>query len=279
LEIDQLESQAVRAGRVHLHDVDHRQGRQWISGGFTTHVWNRSLGQLFFCALGANSTTGAGPYTHTITPGSLTGDSLTIQVGIPDTAGTVQPFTFDGCKVNTLTMEATAGELGMLSVDVIGQGFTTGTALASATYATGLAPLSFVHGSVSIAASSVANVEKFSLEINNGFEPRHFIGSATGSEPLQKVLQTVTGTLDMEFDGLTDFNRYANATQAALVLGFSDGTNSVTVTMNVRYDGSSPELNGTDVVKISQPFKALGSTDAAACTVVLVNSDATITGA
>jgi hypothetical protein len=276
-EIDQLESRAIRANRLQLSTLDYTTGRKWISGGFETEMYSQSLGSLFFCAMGANSTTGGGPYTHTLTPGDLTADSLTIQGGYPDTAGTVQPFTYSGVKVNTLTVEANAGELGKITVDVIGQALTTATALATASYAASNSPMTFIQGAVTLASSAVTNCEKFSLSIANGFNPRHFIGAAATSEPLQATQQVISGTLDMEFDGLTDYNRYRNATQAALVLAFSDGTNSMTATMNVYFSGGTPQVDGAGIVKISQPFKALGTTDAAACTIVLVNSDSLLT--
>jgi len=276
LNIDQLEAKAIRANRLQLDTLDSFQGRKWISGSFSTELYNRSLGPLFLCAFGANVTAGSNPYTHTMTPGDLTGDSLTIQCGVPDTAGVVQPFTYAGCKVNQLTMEANAGELATLNVDIIGQTVVTATSLASASYSATLNAYTFIEGAVTVAGSSVANCEKFSLNINNGFNPRHFVGSANTSEPLQATQQVVSGTLDMEFDGLTDYNRYVNATQAALVLTFSDGANSIVSTMNVRYDGTTPSLDGAGIVKISQPFKALGTTDAAAITTVITNVDATL---
>jgi hypothetical protein len=44
--------------------------------------------------------------------------------------------------------------------------------------------------------------------------------------------------------------------------------------MNVRYDGAPFDVAGKGITKVKVPFKCVGSTDAAAITVVTVNSDA-----
>jgi hypothetical protein len=47
--------------------------------------------------------------------------------------------------------------------------------------------------------------------------------------------------------------------------------------MNVRYDGDTPDDNGRDIIPQSIPFKAVGTTDAAAFNVQWKTTDATPT--
>ena len=70
-----------------------------------------------------------------------------------------------------------------------------------------------------------------------------------------------------------------NGTENALVLTIDAGSAAkCVITTNVRYDGSTPEVQGRGVTALKVPFKCLGpSTDAGAITAVLTNSDATPT--
>jgi len=58
-----------------------------------------------------------------------------------------------------------------------------------------------------------------------------------------------------------------------MVLDFTSGTDRVTITTNVRFDGESPQVGGREILTQSVPFKCVGTTDAAAITAVLVNGD------
>ncbi|MGK3946779.1 hypothetical protein ABK046_51500, partial [Streptomyces caeruleatus] len=71
-----------------------------MAGQITHELSPANIGMLLVQAMGAVSTSGAGPYTHVITPGPLVATrSLTVQVGTPDFGGTVRPFNFTGCQV------------------------------------------------------------------------------------------------------------------------------------------------------------------------------------
>lgn len=273
-QIQQLESSAIYANALQLRTAQWAPGTKQVGGTLNLELYNLSLGTLLKHTFGTVNTSGAGPFTHTYTPGDLLGDSLTIQVGKPDVAGVVQPFTYTGCKVPSMTITATQGEYTKMSLDVVGQAETTVTALASASYNANLDPFTFIQSSLSIAGSAVATCSQVSLTIANAFKANRFnIGAATMLQPLQNGLQMVTGTATVEFESLTAYNRYVNGTTAALVLAMNDGTSTLTFTLNTRFDGTTPVVPGTDVLTFDIPFKALGTTDGAAVTAVLVNTD------
>jgi hypothetical protein len=63
-------------------------------------------------------------------------------------------------------------------------------------------------------------------------------------------------------------------TEGSMVLAFVSGTSSLTITMNVFYTGESANVTGPGLVKQGIPFEVIsGTSDAAAITAVLVNSD------
>lgn len=277
-EIDRLESEGIIAGQRVLRSEQWAAGNVDVGGDIQTELFQQGMGALLKACFGAVSTTGSGPYTHTFTPGDLTDDHLSVQVGKPDVAGTVQPFSFYGMKVSDWELSIDAGGLVKMTNSLIGKQLATSDALATASFGTGAAtPFTFRHATASIAGGA-ANVKKFTIKGSNGLDgDRRFIGSEYRAEPLEADLREYSGTVDLEFESLTQCNRFRNANEVALVSTISAGAAaSLTITMNVRFDGSTPEVDGRGIVQLSAPYKCIGtSTDASAITAVLVSNDTT----
>ncbi|CAB5217866.1 hypothetical protein UFOVP209_25 [uncultured Caudovirales phage] len=342
---DRLESSGIIAGRRILASNQWNGGNITTAGDLSLELYNRGLGKLFTVMFGNVTTTGAGPYTHTFTPGDLLGDSLTVQVGRPSVDGTVNPFTYTGMKVMSWDLSCNVGEIAKLKLTFAGQnetvsrtvsdGVTTssntsvtsatasfasddvgkpisgtgiaanttiasvtnattivlsqnatatgtsvaltiGVPLASATYPSTIKPLKFNHAALTVAGSTI-KAKGFTLSGNNALaDDRRYLGQQTISEPLEKDLRNYDGSLDLEFTDLTQYRRYLQASEVALVISFTSGADSVTITTNVRLDGETPVVAGRDILKQKVGFKAIGSsTDASAVTAVLVNSDST----
>lgn len=73
---------------------------------------------------------------------------------------------------------------------------------------------------------------------------------------------------------MTQYDRFLDGDEAALVLTFDNGTESLVATLNVRFDGESPELSGVELLEQPIPFVATSSTnDSSAITVVLTNGE------
>ena len=152
-----------------------------------------------------------------------------------------------------------------------------GKALASASYASGAKPVKFNHGYVTIGGSAV-NVKSATVSMDNGLSvDRRYLGSKNIAAPKEAALRAYTGSLDVDFDDLTQYNRYLAGDTFALVLGFTVGSYSLTITQNARYEpGQTPQVGGPGIVGQTLGYKSLGSTDAAAITAVLVNGDSTV---
>lgn len=116
-----LESAGIIAGKLVLLSQSWSTGNISAGGDIGFELYDRSLGILFNQMFGTTVTTGAGPYTHTFTPGNLYGKSMTVQVGVPGVNGTVQPFTYPGCKVDSWKMGCAAGEIATLGLTLIGR--------------------------------------------------------------------------------------------------------------------------------------------------------------
>jgi Phage tail tube protein len=340
-EVGRLESKGIRAGRRTV--AVWRPGARKVGGQVRVELPNLNLAPLLRHMFGAVTTTGAGPYTHTATPGDLTGKSMTLQVGRPDLTGTVQPFTYTGCKVRSWELGAQAGQLAQLTLDhtaaaewpvrtvadgtttnasaavtsataafgasdvgkpISGAGipagatiasvqsanaatlsanatataagvtFTIGVALAVASYPA-IVPFSFVEGTVTLAGAALP-VASFSLKGDNGLDDARIRdGSPYVREQLENGLRAYTGSLAADFLSLGPYTRFANGTEAPLVLAFSNGADSLTITTNARLDGDTPTVADMTVLNQPLPFACVSATsDAAAITAVLVNADA-----
>ena len=265
-----LISNAIRAGRRTPSCVS--TGAKTVEGTISTELYVAPLATQLKHMFGTIGTAGAGPYTHTASPGTTDDKSLTIQVGIPDSSGTVQPFTYKGAKFQGWTLGATAGEIATLELDVVAQDYVTATALASASYLSGC-PFTFVHGSVSVAGTPLTEVKGFELSCSRPLRKEHVIGSALIMKPVEIGRSEYSIEVDTEFTDLT-LHDLANSA-VAVVLAFSDGTNSLTITCNAWVTATTPEVGGEGSVT-SFGFSAMpyGSTDANAITAVLVNSEA-----
>lgn len=273
-DIARMKSRGLRAGRI--ANFQWKPGTRKIAGGVNLELPNVNVAPLLKHIFGAVTTTGAGPYTHTFTPGDLSGLSFTSQIGRPDLAGTVNPFTYTGCKVAGAEFACSAGEIASLNLDLSAQAESTATGLAVATYPASWAPFVFTEGTLTIAGSAV-NVKSASVKVDNNMAADRFrLGSAAIKEQFRNGMANYTGTVAADFESLTAYNRFVNGTESALVLAFNNGSQSLTITCNVEFDGDTPTVGGPDLLDQPLPFTCTSATsDAAAIQAVLVNTDVT----
>lgn len=127
LEKERLESEGIYAGRRVLDSDQWNGGPITVGGDIGLELTNRGLGTLFRHMFGGKSTSGSDPYTHTFTPGDLSGLAFTTQVGVPGVGGSVHPKTAAGCKVASWEIAFAAGEITTLGLSVVGMNLQSGT--------------------------------------------------------------------------------------------------------------------------------------------------------
>lgn len=277
-EIERHDSMGIRAGR--LITAAWKPGSKTIGGTLETELWNTDIATLFRHMFGAVSVaTNSSQWNYTFTPADTTGESMTWQVGKPAIDGTVHPFTWGGVKIGSWTLTAEVGSLVMLSLDAVAMTETNGVSLAVASYDATLAPFVFTEASLLVAGSTNNVVSSVELTCDNGLTERPRLGSDTSREYLQNGFREITGTFTKDFESLTQYNRFVNADETALVLKFDNGTEKLVLTCNVRYDGGPPSLSGPELLEEEVAFKVIHSTsDALGITAVLTNAEG-LTGA
>lgn len=284
--IERMESQGLRASSRLLRSDRWASGRKSVEGDIEHELANKGFGiKLKHCLGGVSTSQPASVsdptvFDHIFTPGDLP-TSFTEQIGRPDRSGTVQPFTYEGCRVASWSLGAAIGEFGKLKLSIIGEDEKTGTALAVASYPAGQTLMTFVNGSLTVGGSA-SPVRSFSIGGNNGLAGDDYaLGSALRRSPLEAALREYTGEVDADFVGLGDYNRFINGTEAALEFLFEGATISnafkfqTKITANVRFDGDTPNVGGPAEIRLPLKFKCVGNTSASALTVLYRTTDST----
>lgn len=284
VDVGKIYSRGIGTGRFQRND----RVKSYIkgaAGSIEMDVLNKSFGLWFQHMLGQDTITGAGAdKTHTCIhdPLALQGKSLTLQVGRPDIAGVVQPFTFEGGKVVDWELKAAIDEKLSLAVNMDFENVLTGMALAAAAYVASQEMFVFTEGALTVAGAAVP-VRSFSIKGNNALATdRRFLGN-TKKEPLAAGEMAIEGTLDAEFESLARYAAWVAGTQAQLILTFTLATLipttavpfSLTVTIpKIEYTGETPKVGGPEIVRQGAPFKALYNGTDPILSLVYVTSDA-----
>lgn len=216
---------------------------QHMVGGFST-----------FSSIVQQSSTAA--WLQTITPGPLTGKTGTLQIGKPDSSGTVRPFSYVGAKVAEWTLTSELEQMAMFALNFDAwqeltpdnpQGTTAGPALTSPTYAAGQQFFHFTQGTI-YNSGTLANagsnptittlgspvaagyIKKIEVKCANALDTsRYFFGGTGGStvpgvkgDQLENGFRKIGGQLDVEFNSLSGFyDTFAADTTTTLELIFT----------------------------------------------------------
>lgn len=277
--LERLESAGIIAGKRVLLSQQWNGGNTKVGGAVQMELNDRGMSTLFKHMFGGIATTGTGPYVHTITPGNIDGQSLTVQFGRPNVSGTVTPFSYLGAKITDWELACKAGEIATLGLTVLAQSETTGSALAIAAYSAGTKPVKFNHATVTTFGGTQVPITMLSIKAANNLtsDERRFLGSQLLSEPLEKDLRSYTFEADIEFTDTTMYGLYTAGTEVALVVTFTVGSNIVAITGNVRLDGDTPNVAGRSILtqKVTGKFIASGGTDSTALQIVITDTVAT----
>ena len=281
------QSNGIRTGRRY-GGQGRRITRHDAGGPVSFEVATEGFGFLFEHLLGAVATVEDVPstvYSHTFTPGTLTGKSLTLQKGVQKTDGTVQAFTYPGAKIVSGDFKIAADGLLMFDAEFDAQQEETATGLAAASYATPTI-FSYSEGTVKVGGATKGNVRSVgSLKItNNLLTERFFLGNAgTKDEQTNVPFDSIAGALDVEFQNTSDFyDLFVADTATEIELEFVGpqiaGGHFATLTITVadgRFEGETPKVSGPELVFQNVPFVGLDPAAGDAVTIVYKTLDAT----
>lgn len=232
--------------------------------------------------LGAVAT--AGPtdstYTHTGTVGDLAGKGFTYQVYRPYYRTGGQAFTYAGGKVNKWELSNSVEGNLVAKLDCMFATVSTATAKATASYPSGMEPLSWAGGVVTIGGTAV-DIAEISVSGDNKLEPDWYIrGNTAAKEPFSKGLREVAWSIKCDWESLTQYNRVASLTAAGALativgtwtgptlLGATTYPNLVVTIHSARFDQIKNTVDGPD--PLAQELSGVGLGPAAGTTPVTV---------
>lgn len=290
LDAQRIESAGLRAGTRSLRSDRFAINRKGAAGSVTMEVLSKGFG-WWLKHLQGTVATGAlvdSTYTHTGTVGSLVGDSFTMQVGKPDTADTVRPFTYTGCKVPGWKLSCDVDGIALLEVDVDAKDEDTAVALATASYPTAAELLTFVGGQLNVGGVATDIVD-VTISVGNSLKTdRHYQRrSSLKKEQLENGWREITADITVDFDSMAHYNRFASLTAtgalAAVDVGWRGPTLAGATTYpelkatlaNARFDGSTPKVEGPDLIQQKITLKGLADSTNGAIKLDYVTTDAT----
>ena len=244
-------------------------------------ILNKDMGLLVQALMGTTVTPliqGAGPaYLQTHTLADPYGKSLTCQIGATDVAnGTTRPYTLLGTKVVEAEFTFATTDVAKATFTLDAQNQVESTAIASVSYATGLAPFSapgggsagFVLKTGTVGSeTAVDGVTSASVKIDRkSKDDRYYLNNlGKKSEPiLNEVVDTITGSINADYLDKTKFwDLYAAGTTTSLVLETTGTllnasfyyTFRVTIP-GIKFNGSSssPTIDGGNIINTDFPW-------------------------
>ena len=249
------------------------QTEEVVSGGFDAiacYEGGSALGLLLHYALGAKSTAGSGPYTHTVTlasdlPPGLTGE---YHRGT-DTSGTEEYY---GLTVNKFSMEVQAKQEMKLSVEFLGKNGGARASGGSSSYGTRY-PILHNHGGTFSWNSGTGKVTRFKLSIDNKLQQPHEIGSLYPSQPSRNEHSEIL--IEVEILATSNTLRAAHlaGTQSDFAITFSDGTRSLAITgHNAMITSYEDGISGPGDVTQKVTFRCFSDGTDEGLSLVLTNS-------
>lgn len=269
LKQDFIESKALKSGRRYLSTAGHIVGRSHVEGDISMEIPSAGAGFWFKQLMGKVVTsTPAGATNrrlHTFTADSaLDGLWFTTEIQRTDVGGTAHKFVYASCGVTDLEIGCKAGEVADMKVGINGYSETVSAASASSASYPSSTPLVFTGAAITVGGSSVS-VSDFSMKIENGRKTdRYFLGDAKPAKPIEADMRSCEGKITVNWEGLTQYNRFTGHTTAAIVAKFETQTaieSSVKGYLQVTipaaiFTGETP-TGGGDIIDQSLDFKAL----------------------
>lgn len=276
-----------------------------VSGGIVLDLPTKNLNLLLKLMMGSADTSvfetngtlaelaTSGAYQAVHIPGTLGGTSLTLQKGVPTTSGTVEPFTYVGCKFSDWEVSCQTGEIAQLSLTVDGRNELAGAgnsdplngsvpALADwtdpttnlfhfreATLSTGATISTSSHVSTgTFTGDALGQVKSISVKQTVGLDTsRYFLGSSGfKGEQIENALRAITGSFVIEWDSEAQYEAFTADTATSLLLTFvgaagSAGTGHAEeldiLIPAIKLDGESPKIPGPAVITQSVNFTGL----------------------
>jgi hypothetical protein len=249
-----------------------------VSGGFESPFTYDGFELVLKHALGAAATTGSNPYTHTFTCATALATGMTFAVNRDAASvGTGSMFFYEGCHISKLTFKQEMGEFLILGVDVVGEDWGNRN-IETASFPTFTAAdySQFTMTNTGVAATVPRS---FELTLDNTLATdRYKLGSRVRVGTGRQGFRTISGSMEVEFDSLTDYAQYRTlAANNEFIFTWTSGTNVLQINIPTSYiQGGDPEVGGQGPIMWTPTFDAYHATNNSEISITLTNSTSSI---
>ena len=261
------------------------RGRYDIGGSIPLEI-NPYIATILKHIMGANVTTGASPYVHTMKVGALP-VSLVFDIGFTDLA-TPKYFKYNGCRINKFSINITDEGIIKGSIDVIGAKETVGAAALDATPTDlGHNPFDAFEVTPLEGGGAIVVLQEFSLNIENNLDDSvYVIGGAGERRALPEGKVKVSGNIKALFEDDSLYTKATGHTESSLKMTLSRGdgagsagNESLEVWMpELVYAPKAPSISGPSGIFMDLDFEGYydDGAPASALQMILKNTQATI---
>ncbi|WP_330348172.1 phage tail tube protein [Streptomyces sp. NBC_00582] len=259
------QSAGIAAGRLLPLSSRRVVTRQEAAGSVDMEVANKGMGLWLQGLMGTSVTpvqqgvTTAYLQTHTLA--SVAGKSLTIQLGVPLTTGTVTDKSFVGCRITSGEFSCGVGEMLTASFEIDAKNCDESQTLAAASYSN-MSPFHFAQltAKAGTYSSEVAldGVRKVSCKIERPQDVERFYAGQAGlkKEPIENDQVKITGNIETDYVATTLDDLHTSDAATSLVLEWvgpliaSTFYETFRITLPaVKLDEGPPVVDGFGVVK------------------------------
>lgn len=271
-----LESRPLRAGRFFQSEPRRVLTTRDAGVSITGEVPNKNFGVIVDLAHGNTVTpVQQGATTAYLQTHNLTGDptkSATIQVGKPDTGGTVRPFDYTGCMLNEFSLSCEVDGWLEFTAGFDAQDEDTAQTLATASYPTNLEGFNFQQCVVTVnsvvqnlTTGSLVRSMALDLSLPRANERYGLRSSALKAKPILNDYTPGSGTIGYEFTDMTQYGLFTAGTKVPIIFAFTGASNagtaipySLTITIaSAQFTGTTPQVGGPDILAFDAPFSIL----------------------
>lgn len=266
-----IDSETLGGGRARFQPS---KGNLDAAGDISAELAAEWMGPLFKHALGVVDTTGAGPYQHVFTIGNLP-VGLTLEKDMGSAiAGVGRYERFNGCRV------------GSLALDFPVEGYASGTfTMKGRTSVLDDAPIdaslqddghtpftTFDATVLEEGGVSIAYVQSARISLDNDLDDSVFVIGGQGlRRALPEGFAAVTGEITALFESAALLEKAIAGTETSLNIVLSRGTGDGSdgneymkfLVQQMKYERTSPPVEGPRGLLITLPFKAYRSDDGA----------------
>lgn len=281
----------LRAGRLVQPENLHVATTRTAAGDVSLQLLDQGMGLVIDQLHGETvapakiGETAAYKQEHKVGLKSPYGKSLTVQVGRPDTGGTVRPFSYLGAKVMSATISVEANEIATLGLTLDAQDEDTTEALASATYDANAASFHFGQCVVKVDGAEIGNARQTTIEvpIAQSTDRYHLGNEGVKDQPILNELIAIVANSTLEFASLADHERFTKAEVVELSLEATgatiEGENKMKAAFKmpaVKQVSSGPTVQGPDILTTDVTFEVLDDGTNAPLTVELISTDSAL---